>query len=180
MIKEKWKEVENLPKYFISNFGNVRSIKRKYEIIMKPSFVNNKYTILTLSKPGEKRKRYLVHRLVAKAFISNPGGKLQVNHIDGNTKNNRVENLEWCTKSENLKHAYIHLGRKPPMLGKKGKFNPLSKPVYQHSRNGDLIKRWDSIMDAKRDGFSSGHISNCCNKKVNFKTHKGFIWSYNS
>ena len=93
MIKEKWKEVENLPKYFISNFGNVRSIKRKYEIIMKPSFVNNKYTILTLSKPGEKRKRYLVHRLVAKAFISNPGGKLQVNHIDGNTKNNIVENL---------------------------------------------------------------------------------------
>ena len=63
------------------------------------------YFMISLCKNG-KAKKFLVHRLVAKAFIPNPLNKEQVNHKDGNVHNNVVDNLEWCTNAENTKHAY--------------------------------------------------------------------------
>lgn len=64
-----------------------------------------RYRIVTAQVNGVQ-KRFYVHRLIAEAFISNPDGKSEVNHKDGNPANNRVENLEWCTRSENAAHAY--------------------------------------------------------------------------
>ena len=64
-----------------------------------------------------KHKKYFVHRLVAKAFIPNPDGKPIVNHIDCNIKNNSVENLEWCTQSENIQYSY-NLGRQANNIAK--------------------------------------------------------------
>ena len=72
---------------------------------LKQQKTHRGYMSVHLFKNGvSSRKR--VHRLVAKAFISNPNEKEQINHIDGNKENNRVENLEWCTRSENAKDAY--------------------------------------------------------------------------
>ena len=100
----KWKEIQGFEGlYKISNEGKIYS--NKINAIMKTYINNNGYECVQLTK-NKKRKHFLVHRLVAKAFIPNIDNKPQVNHIDGNKANNRVENLEWYTNSENQIHAY--------------------------------------------------------------------------
>lgn len=72
---------------------------------MHPSVNEKGYLSVEFIKDG-KRKRFKVHRLVAMEFIPNPLNRTEINHIDGNKSNNSVENLEWSTRSDNLKHAY--------------------------------------------------------------------------
>ena len=111
---EIWKNIENYEnKYQISNFGNVKSLNyrgTKKEKLLK--LVPNKigYINVQLSKNGIVKPFY-VHRLVAIAFIENPKNKPYINHLDCNINNNNVENLEWCTHSENEKHSFDKLGK---------------------------------------------------------------------
>ena len=102
---EVWKWIEGYEnEYKISDKGNIKSYK-KGEKLLKPKLDGKgNYLMICLSKDGDL-KYFLIHRLVAKTFIPNPYEKEQVNHIDGNKKNNCVENLEWCTSSENILHA---------------------------------------------------------------------------
>lgn len=99
--------------YEVDELGNVYSIvhnahRRKRQL--KP-FVNKQgYLKVNLYDVNGKCKKKYVHRLVAEAFIDNPLNKPNVNHIDVNVKNNNVNNLEWCTQSENLLHC-VKLGR---------------------------------------------------------------------
>lgn len=98
---EQWKIVQDFENYLISNLGNVKTVNGKPKKIV---YDNKGYGRVELWKNNKGRK-FRVHRLVAEAFIPNPLGKEQVNHIDGNKKNNCVSNLEWVTPKENIRHA---------------------------------------------------------------------------
>ena len=100
---EIWKSIA--PKYEVSTLGNVRSWKSGAPKILNSLPNNHGYLYVQLYING-KHEKHLVHRLVAQAFIPNPLNKREVNHIDGCKFNNRVENLEWSTRSENNQHAY--------------------------------------------------------------------------
>ena len=142
-IIENWKPIKNYEGlYEVSDLGNIRSVTRK--IIDK----NNKIKIikgrihkLYATKSGyiavslyknSKQKVYRVHRLVAEAFIPNPNNLPQVNHIDENKENNCINNLEWCTVSENALHKT-----------RKGE-----RKILQYDRDGNFIKEWKSIKIA--------------------------------
>ena len=113
-------------KYQVSDTGEVRSIDHYVEQIsyfgrhqrrlmrwrtLKQNKTWNGYMIVYLSI-GKKYQWFTVHRLVAEAFIPNPQNLSDVNHINGNKSDNRLENLEWCNRSDNVKHSYDVLGRK--------------------------------------------------------------------
>ena len=166
-------KIKDFPNYYISKSGRVlnsstgriKSEKSdKYGYLVTDFYVKNK----CYSKK--------IHRLLAEIFIPNPEGKPQVNHINGIKYDNRIENLEWCTSSENISHSYKFLGRKGALLGKKGKNNPLSKKVKQiNIKTSEVVKIWDSVTDAK-EFLKIYHIGDVCNNKR--PTAGGFKWEY--
>lgn len=110
--QEIWRPIEGYEGFYeVSNLGRVKSLARitahgrKIKEKQRKLPLNKGYPTIKFSKDGEWELAY-VHRIVAKVFIPNPENKREVNHIDGNKLNNKVENLEWVTSSENVKHAY--------------------------------------------------------------------------
>lgn len=102
-MEEIWKPVKDYETlYEVSNYGNVRNIKTKK--ILKPAMHNKGYYKVCLCN-NKKQKNKFIHRLVAESFIDNQNKK-QVNHINGIKTDNKVENLEWVTCQENIKHSY--------------------------------------------------------------------------
>ena len=127
---------------------------------------------------NNKRITHSVHRLIALTFIKNPDNLPQVNHIDGNKSNNNVNNLEWCSASENQKHSCRVLGNKPnnPWVGKFGKDNPSSKSVLQLKDNV-IINEFAGLTEAeRRTGISHSHISQVCSGKRPLAG--GYQWRY--
>lgn len=104
-MEELVKPIDNFPGYMISNTGDVISVKGKKPKVLKGKVDKYGYHCVCLRRDN-KNYHFTVHRLVAKAFISNPHNKPTVNHKDGNKLNNNYTNLEWHTVSENTKHAY--------------------------------------------------------------------------
>ena len=102
-MKEQWRVIEGYPNYEVSNLGYVRNVKTGKVRKLQMNKFGYQYVGLCLNGKGEN---HYIHRLVATAFIPNFENKRTVNHINGDKTDNRVENLEWVTDSENVKHAY--------------------------------------------------------------------------
>ena len=115
---EIWQAIDGHPDYKVSNFGRVMSFRLyKYGVIMTPTPRNaNSYLSILLTHQKRSSKHYQLHRLIAIAFIPNPENKPFINHKNGIKTDNRIENLEWCTKSENVLHAF-RTGLKKPTRG---------------------------------------------------------------
>lgn len=188
-MQEIWKDVLGYEgSYKVSNLGNVISIdryvyyqKRKDKVegkfvkgsvlVKRKSF--GKYLSVNLSKPGHGKKSFFVHRLVAKAFIPNPNNFEQVNHKDGNIYNNSVDNLEWVTMSQNVRHAY-ETGLN---YGLRDELSPHKRAVLQFDKDGNFIRRWCSAATAARElNCHKEGIYLVCRRKN--KTHYGYIWRY--
>lgn len=177
MKKEYWKPVvgyEGL--YEVSNWGRVKSMNYNHtgkEKILKPGTYKSGYLYVVLWK-NNKQKHFLIHRLVAEAFLEIPEELkqyigtvyLQVNHKDENKKNNNVENLEFCDRTYN-----VNYGTRNERIAL-----TKSKPVLQYDLERNFIREWPSTMECGRNGFNQGAVAACCRGEL--KTYKGFIWKY--
>lgn len=124
-MKEVWKETK-YPGYWISTYGNFKGPTGKIRRLVLTKYG---YLFTNIRIGGRKGKviGIRINRLVAETFIPNPNNYPEVNHIDGNKQNNHVENLEWCTPSENRRHAF-RLGL---AKAKRGWYNKQSKLTEQ-------------------------------------------------
>ena len=160
-------------KYRVTEDGKVwSSISCKF---LKPHIHRQGYERVRLYTNGYVFRWHLVHRLVAEAYV---GGdqKLQVNHINGIKSDNRADNLEWVTASENIAHSFKVLGNAGGFSGKTGRRHHLSKPVALHFADGTSII-FPCTMEAQRTlGFCNTGISLAARGK--FKQLHGYRWDY--
>lgn len=179
IMQEDWKDINGFEGYYqISNFGRVKSVervvKRKNGTIMKVSekirklfYTTDNYSYVVLSKNG-KHKTFLVHRLVAENFLSNPNNLPCVNHKDENKQNDCVDNLEWCSYEYNNTYKNIHLRRNQ---------DNVCRMVIQYDLDMHEIKRWNSTAEAaKYYNIQAANICACCTYRRNHCA--GFKWRY--
>lgn len=185
---EIWKKTID-SNYEVSNLGNVKSLPRLIHSGPKKwngrSFYNGcdlKPVISTTTGYAEvtlgNRKRYFVHRLVAFAFCDNHFEGAVVNHKNGIRDDNRAENLEWVSHSENLIHAYRVLKIKKSTQGRFGKESNASKPIKMICLKTGKTEMFYAMMDAKRKYpfLHRPSISRCCNGKL--KSHQGYKFNF--
>lgn len=176
MQKEIWKEIAGYEsKYEVSNIGRVRSMDRQcfngHAFHLRKgrevAIINEKgnYKRVGLTK-NNKKSKFLVHRLVAIAFLENHDNLEFVNHKDGNPSNNCVDNLEWCSRSYNNLHAIYII-----------KTNRINKPIGRFNKDGFLIKKYDSLAMAAND---LGILKSNLHKAVSgvHKSCRKSIWKY--
>lgn len=168
-MEEIWKPIKDYEGlYQVSNLGNVKSLDRKIknknlkEKIKKFDKTKFGYLRVELNNNG-KKKKYLVHRLVAQTFLDNPNNYPCINHKDENKNNNIVSNLEWCD------YLYNNL------YNNKNKKNWVK--VKQLDKNNNIINIFESITEAsKKTNIIQCEISNCLHNRQ--KTAGGYYWQY--
>lgn len=165
---EEWKDIQNYEGYYqISSEGNVRNVKTGRILIGDKN--NMGYKRVTLYTPI--KKRFFIHQLVAKHFCSGYKEGLVVNHIDGNKLNNKANNLEWVTRSQNDLHAFEHNLRKTYPCTFKHRIiakDPITKEIKKIYENTQ-----ECCNDLK---VARSNIYNCCNGKQ--KTCRGYELQY--
>lgn len=175
-MEEIWKDIKGYEGlYQVSNLGRVKSMLRKVphlggyrtipERIVKFYLSSTTgYYMIKLCK-NNIYKLYLVHRLVAEAFVSNPNNWPYINHKDEDRTNNKATNLEWCTPNYNIEYSHV----------REKSINKISIPVEQYDYDGNLIATYKSSVDAgKTLDVAPSSIRRCCNGEIG--SVKGFLW----
>ena len=182
-MEEKWLEIEGCPKYMVSNLGRVKSFRKNFDgIILNPSLNKDGYFVV-----GLYGKTYILHRLIAKAFIPNTENKPEVDHINGVKTDCRVENLRWATREENQNNPITKKRQSESMKGKKASEEAKKnmskaqskKPILQYDMYGNFIKKWESARQVEKElGIDETSIGLVCKGKYR---HAGFyLWKYAS
>lgn len=188
--------------YQVSNYGKVKSLgngkssnpESKKERILKNSQRDKVYNVVSLCNNG-KVANYYVHRLVWEAFNGPVPNGYEVNHMDENPGNNRLDNLNLVTHKENMNWGTIcerqsksHTGKKKTeearkklsssLKGKHINRTDMSKRVFQYTLDGEYVNDYPSSQEAARqNGFSGGSIRECC-RGGRIKQYKGYKWKY--
>lgn len=155
-------KIPTAPTYAIDKFGNVMNISKR--MIMKPFLTMNGYYRINLISPELRARKFFIHRLVADTFIQNNDvtNKTQINHINGIKTDNRVENLQWVTPSENINHA-VKLGL---FNVPKGENNGMSKLTEQDVKNIRHLYQYKTIKELSiKYNVSTAAIRKILNKK---------------
>lgn len=166
--------ISGFPSYAVTRDGRVINIRTKKEKRQTSNKAGRGYLYVDLYSNGLRRKIY-IHRLVAEAYLENPDGKPYVNHIDGNTRNNDVSNLEWCTPKENVTHAANTLGTMRQYAEANSK---RKKPVSCYdAKSKKLLCQYSSIREAQmKTGIP---VSNIVAQLKGRQSHtRGLIWMY--
>lgn len=157
-LTETWIWVADFPNYEVGDLGHIRNVKTKRILKPRNGHEYPRVTLYNQNGPADKQ----VHRLVARAFCSGYREGLDVNHKDGCKHNNNADNLEWCTRSENLRHAYGSGLKKPS--------GPYDIREIMVAETGE---KYRSIRECARAiGGDEAPISRCLTGKQ--KTHKGY------
>ncbi len=185
-MDEVWKDVvgyEGL--YLVSNLGRVKNIKYRHgskiaskegkivvrDKILKPFPTRKGYMYIELKKLNGEGKTCKVHRLVMDAFTE-PHPDMQVNHINGIKSDNRLENLEWVTQSENIRHA-IRTGLYIP----RNNVCERPKKEVQLLKDGVVIGTYPSIREMCRvNNLNNGNVTSCLNGKRGYKSVNGYTF----
>ena len=174
---EIWVDIKNYEgRYKISNLGRILSVKRRDSlgrlvggIILKQQLDKRGYPKIRIGW-NEDRKSFRVHRLVALHFLDNPLNKRTVNHIDGVKSNNCLENLEWSTDVENMRHSYAKGLHKNPSGALSKRFNC---PVRVFDMDENYLYSLNGNLDMKNHGFDFRLVSAVVlGKRGSHKSHK--------
>lgn len=152
---EEWKDVAGFEGlYMVSTYGRIKSMPKKTRNgsrILRPIVQSNGYCHVTLCVNNKTHQKRL-HRIVAESFISNPSNLPHVNHKDLNKTNNSIDNLEWVTSAENMKHSYLN-----------GRVSKRRKAVSLICEYGNIIEEFTSITEASiKTNCSQSSIRKCC------------------